>query len=245
MTAADVRSDSDLLFTSAAATAILAAVDKLADAALVKDELRVGQGMHQGGQFSSTGEGTPSQQAEAQIAAYNQSGGLAGNAAPSVAAPAASPPPKAAKKPKAPKKPNAAAKPKATSGAKRPKASPQAKAEAASLRAQAHQLLAQAHQIDLQVASLRAAVAASTSTSAATGKKPAATGAASGFLLRPPPRSRRHPVVRECCDSGLEPAAASPDPRLASCRRAPARAASAGWSTREPRGEPRVRETKP
>ena len=155
------------------ATAFLAAVDA---ALLVKDELRVGQGMHQGGQFSSTGEGTPSQQEESQIAAYNQSGGLAGNAALSVAAPSSSPPPKAAKKPKAPKQPKAPKAPKTGAGS-RPKASPQAKAEAASLRAQAHQLLAQAHQIDLQVAALRAAVASSTSTSAATGKKPAATGA--------------------------------------------------------------------
>ena len=70
------------------ATAFLAAVDT---ALLVKDEQRVGSGMHQGGQFSSTGEGTPSQQAEATIAAYNQSGGLAGRALP-VARPAAAPP---------------------------------------------------------------------------------------------------------------------------------------------------------
>jgi SPP1 gp7 family putative phage head morphogenesis protein len=176
VTAADVRPDSDLVFTGAAVAAIFAAVDKLADAALAKDEMRVGAGMHEGGQFSSSGQGTPAQQAEAQIAAYNQSGGLAGNATPAMQAPAASPPPKAATKPKAPK-PKKTTSGKKTGPGSRPRASAQAKAEAADLRSRARALLAQARQIDQQVAALRAAVASSTSRTAATGKKPAATGA--------------------------------------------------------------------
>lgn len=159
------------------AAAALAVAD-LAAKGYDPSELRVGTGMVQGGQFSATGEGTPVQQAESALADYNAIGGLEGEVqgAPPLTAPAAH----TAAKPKAPKTPKAPKKPKGSggSGGSKPKASPEAKAEAADLRAKARALLAQARAIDQQVAALRATVSASTSTSSATGKKPSTTGAA-------------------------------------------------------------------
>ena len=155
--------------------AALAAFDTV-----TKQELRAPQGTTQGGQFSATGQGTPVQQQESAIAAYNQSGGI------SAPKPAAKP----AKAPAAKKPASGAKKP---SGGGKPKISAAAKAEAADLRSQARALLAQAHQIDLQVAALKATVAAAASRATATGKKPATAA---------------KPAASSAAASGKQPAAA-------------------------------------
>jgi SPP1 gp7 family putative phage head morphogenesis protein len=160
----------DLFTLAALAVADAAVLGKQGPAS----ELRAPQGTVEGGQFSATGQGTPVQQQESDLANYNATGGIGGpvKQPPAPPAPAAH----AAKKPKAPKKP-AAPKPGGKGGGGKgggkPKISPEAKAEAADLRSRARALLAQAHQIDLQVAALKATVAAAVSRSAATGKKPA------------------------------------------------------------------------
>ena len=112
--------------------------------------LRAPTGTTTGGQFSATGQGTPSQQQAAAVAAYNQSGGLSGK--PVLAHPHPSP--------KAPAHPG---KPGKGPGAAR-------RARAAQDRHEAHALLLQAAAIDRQIAALQATARAAKKPSAAAGK---------------------------------------------------------------------------